>query len=215
MEKLFGIPMDQLAVGLVAFFLAGTAVIAFLALRNRVMFKMAVRNIPRRRAQSALIVVGLMLATLLFSASFATGDTIAHSFRIEILRAIGQVDEIVQPESVDAAGRGTFFAYTEYERIRDGLAEAPIDGVMPAVTYSVPVVAPSTKLSEPSVDISGLDASLMVGFDPLLSVENGLAMDISALGSNDIYLSQEAADSLNVEVRDIINLFLIYFQNFS
>ncbi|MDA1174729.1 MAG: hypothetical protein O2826_09465, partial [Chloroflexi bacterium] len=99
MESLFGIPMNQLSGGLTVFFLLGTAIIAFLAMRNRVMFKMAIRNIPRRRAQSALIVVGLMLATLLFSASFATGDTIAHSFRLEILSVVGKVDEEIRSES--------------------------------------------------------------------------------------------------------------------
>jgi putative ABC transport system permease protein len=82
MESLFGIPIDQVAAALVGVFFLGVVVIAVIALRNRVVFKMAVRNIPRRRAQSTLIVVGLMLATLLFSASFTTGDTLAHSIRV-------------------------------------------------------------------------------------------------------------------------------------
>jgi putative ABC transport system permease protein len=207
MEKLFGIPMDQLSAGLTAFFLVGTAIIAFLAMRNRVMFRMAIRNIPRRRAQSTLIVVGLMLATLLFSASFATGDTIAHSFRLEILSVIGQVDEVVRSESVDSVGRRDFFDYSEYERIRDGLSSAPVDGVMPAVKYAVPVIAPSTNLSEPSVEISGLDPGLMEGFDQLESVDNGSVLDIAALGAGEVYLSQNVAEAVDVGAGDSIDLF--------
>jgi putative ABC transport system permease protein len=207
MESLFGIPIGQLSAILTVFFLLGTAIIAFLAMRNRVMFKMAIRNIPRRRAQSTLIVVGLMLATLLFSASFATGDTIAHSFRLEILSVVGQVDEVVRSESVDTAGRRDFFEYSEYERIRDGLVSAPVDGVMPAVKFAVPVIAPSTNLSEPVVEISGLDPTLMQGFDFLEAVDSGRELDIASLGASDIYLSERVADAINVSTGAKINLF--------
>ncbi len=207
METLFGIPISQLAAYLSGFFLCGIAVIAFLAFRNRVMFKMAIRNIPRRRAQSTLIVAGLMLATLLFSASFATGDTISHSIRVSVLSAVGQVDEVVQSESVDNAGRRDFFEYSAYERVRDGLVNAPVDGVMPAVNFTVPVIAPSTNLSEPAVELSGLDPALMEGFDPLKAIGSGQTLDIALLGTNDVYLSQRVADAINVSTGAKINLF--------
>jgi putative ABC transport system permease protein len=98
MEKLFGIPISQVTLSLVVVFALGVVLMMVVGLRNRVMFKMAVRNIPRRRAQSTLIVVGLMLATLLFSASFATGDTLAHSIRVEVLSQVGHVDERIQSD---------------------------------------------------------------------------------------------------------------------
>jgi putative ABC transport system permease protein len=207
METLFGIPMERLFFGLTGLFLFGTVIIAILAMRNVVMFKMAVRNIPRHRAQSMLIVVGLMLATLLFSASFATGDTIANSFRLETLSVIGQVDEVVQSESVDSAGQRDFFDYSEYERIRDGLVSAPVDGVMPAVKFAVPVVAPSTNLSEPIVQISGLDPALMEGFDSLEELESGRVLDIAELSSREVYLSQKVAEAINVSTGAKINFF--------
>ena len=43
------------------------------------MFRMGLRNIPRRGAQTALVVVGLMLSTLIITAAFTTGDTIDYS----------------------------------------------------------------------------------------------------------------------------------------
>ena len=215
MDNLFGIPMNQLSAGLMAFFLAGTAIIAFLAMRNRVMFKMAVRNIPRRRAQSTLIVFGLMLATLLFSASFATGDTIAHSLRLEILKSIGQVDEVIQIGSLDAErGSGSsraiqrdFFDDALFDRVRDGLSDAPIDGIMPAVTYAVPVIAPSTNLSEPVVEITGLDPTLLAGFDTIEAIDSGATLDLATLGPRDIFLSKDVAEAINVPVGTTINMF--------
>jgi putative ABC transport system permease protein len=68
----------------VAFVLLGvvTAIILLmlvLAWRNPVMLKMGLRNIPRRPAQSILIVIGLTLSTVIIVASFTTGDTLNYS----------------------------------------------------------------------------------------------------------------------------------------
>ena len=101
MEKLFGIPIDQLTVTLLIIFGIGVAIMSLVALRNRVMFKIAVRNIPRHRAQSLLIVVGLVLATMLFSASFTMGDTLTNSIRALVVRNLGEVDVLVRPETQD------------------------------------------------------------------------------------------------------------------
>jgi putative ABC transport system permease protein len=104
METLFGIPTEVLMYALLAVTGAGALVLGLSALRNRVAFKMAVRNIPRRKSQSALIVLGLMLATMLFSASFTTGDTLTNSLRTQALENIGQVDVAVRPDTAEAPG---------------------------------------------------------------------------------------------------------------
>ena len=72
---------------------------AIVAVRNRVIFKMALRNAPRRRSQVTLIILGLMLATLLFSATFTTGDTLAHSIPVQALGEIGEIDLIIKTEN--------------------------------------------------------------------------------------------------------------------
>jgi len=73
MDSLIGIPAGRLALALLAILAAGSLVLSFLAARDRTSFRMAVRNLSRHRAQTALIVTGLMLATLLFSAFAASG----------------------------------------------------------------------------------------------------------------------------------------------
>ena len=130
METLFGVPIGTLTAVLTAIFLIGAALFAVLALRNRVMFTVALRNIPRRRAQSLLIVVGLMLATVLFSASFGTGDTLAHSIRTLALERIGMVDVLVFPGSSQDEGEyvsGDTLA--EVEAALEGQRVAGIMGV--------------------------------------------------------------------------------------
>src|SRR3712207_1158300 len=123
MDELFGIPTNQLKLVLLGIFAAGALILASLAARDRISFRMAVRNVPRRKAQSALIVVGLMLATVLFSAAFTTGDTLTNSLRTQALENIGRVEVVVkakQPESdVGAAwGPGAGVAVTPEARER-------------------------------------------------------------------------------------------------
>ena len=108
MDKLFGLPTGQLTLVLLVIFAAGALILAFLAARDRTSFKMAVRNVPRRRAQTALIVVGLMLATLLFSAAFTTGDTLTESLRTQALENIGRVDVTVRADQPESAGGAPF-----------------------------------------------------------------------------------------------------------
>src|SRR5690349_13263620 len=72
---------------------AALLVLLVLAGWNRVLFKMALRNIPRRRAQTVLIVFGLMLATLITTASLAVGDTSAYSLQAIQIRQTGGIDE--------------------------------------------------------------------------------------------------------------------------
>src|ERR671914_1306067 len=108
MATLFGIPTNQLTLVLLGVFAAGALTLTSLALRDRTSFRMAVRNVPRRRTQSALIVAGLMLATLLFSAAFTTGDTLTESLRAQALEGLGRVDVVVRAERPESGGGVAF-----------------------------------------------------------------------------------------------------------
>jgi putative ABC transport system permease protein len=104
-DTLFGIPTNRLTLVLLVVFAAGALLLAFLATRDRTSLRMAVRNIPRRRAQSALIVTGLTLATVLFSAALTTGDTLTTSLRTQALENIGRVDVVVKAKQQVAGFR--------------------------------------------------------------------------------------------------------------
>src|SRR5260370_2973275 len=112
MKSLFGIPMDTLMVWMLGIFLVVTFIVAVLAVFNRLFFKMGLRNIPRRRAQTILIIFGLMLSTLIITSAFGTGDTVSYSVRATALTGLGNVDEMVSRTSgngfTSAAGTTTF-----------------------------------------------------------------------------------------------------------
>ncbi|MEE9583648.1 MAG: FtsX-like permease family protein, partial [Dehalococcoidales bacterium] len=198
MEKLFGIPIDQLMVALLAVFGVGVAIMVVVALRNRVIFKMAVRNAPRRRAQAALIVLGLMLATLLFSASFATGDTLSHSIRVQALEEIGEVDVVVQTEAREASGQPVYYDQAYFDTVREGLEDvSEVDGVAPLAVEVAPVVVLDTGLNEAQVNVLGYAEEWMSGFDRLED-EQGGTLSLSALAPGQVYISSELANELDM-----------------
>src|SRR3977135_2777772 len=95
MNKLFGVPMDTIMYVLVALLALSLCSILYVAITNRVMFKLGIRNLPRRRAQTTLIVLGLMLSTVIISAAFTTGDTVQRSITGEVYGLLGSVDEVI------------------------------------------------------------------------------------------------------------------------
>ena len=209
MEKLFGIPTNQLMVALLVIFVIGVFVMAMVAIRNPVIFKLGVRNAPRRRAQTALIVLGLMLATLLFSASFTIGDTLNNSIRSEALKQIGMVDIMVQAETPDPSGQPAYFDDAYFDTVREGLTGVPeVDGVAPLATETAPVVALETGLNEPRVDILGYAEEWMNSFDQLES-EQGNILSVSDLTQGQMYISGELAIELDVGTGDTVNVYLV------
>ena len=102
MKELFGIPVGTLLVVLAVALAVALGAIAALALRNRVLLRIGLRNVTRRRGRTALIVAGLMLGTAIVSAALVTGDTMSHTIRKEAVDALGRTDVIVSARGADA-----------------------------------------------------------------------------------------------------------------
>jgi putative ABC transport system permease protein len=214
MEELFGVPTERLMWVLLAVFGTAILILGLSALRNRVSFRMAARNLPRRRTQTVLVVLGLMLATMLFSASFTTGDTLTNSLRVESLKNLGQVDVQIQAKGSGTSGpqqfgpttseRAEYFDAGVADDVGDRLSDKDrVSGVAPAAIETVPVTARGSDLSEPSTDVLGLDENRMNGFDSLKTA-SGKTLNSSDLGKNEVYLSADAAKGLDVNKGDKI-----------
>jgi putative ABC transport system permease protein len=196
-----------------------------LAVRDRTSFRMAVRNIPRRPMQTALILLGLMLATLLFSAAFTTGDTLTKSLRTQALENIGRVDVVVKSEQPESGGgipfgpgagvreapeaRERYFDQDLAGKIRNRLSGVgSVAGVAPLARETVPVTSQTTDLSEPGVDVLGMDADSMNGFDALKAA-SGRSLSVGDLKKNEVYVSQETAEGLGIGLGDKVEASLV------
>src|SRR5919109_38068 len=101
MNELFGIPLETLLVILGVAMAMALGALAALALRNPLLFKLGSRNVGRRRARTALIVLGLMLGTTIISSALVTGDTMSHTIRSSAITSLGETDELVSVRGAD------------------------------------------------------------------------------------------------------------------
>src|SRR5437870_4894550 len=180
MSSLFGVSMNAIMIVLVGLLAVALASVGYVALRNRIFFMMGLRNIPRRTAQTILIVVGLMLSTLIISAAFATGDTIDYSISSQAITLLGHIDATLQPRTASGntsfAGAGLNVPADQYEKFRAALQDSKspnIDGSVGVLFEEVPVVNPISGLSEPSVSLTGIDSGSMKSFPDVISAGKG------------------------------------------
>jgi putative ABC transport system permease protein len=212
MTKLFGIPVGDLVVVLVGTLALALAVVAALALRNRVFLRLGVRNVPRRRGRSALIVVGLMLGTAIITAALATGDTMSHTIRSSAVAALGQTDEVVAAKGVSsalAAESGAtgvrYFPAPYADRIARITADSGlVDGVAPVIVEPVAVQDVSSRQNEPRVMLFASDPARLDGFGEMTS--GGQIVSLADLGPGEVYLNAEAADELDARAGDTIRI---------
>jgi len=217
-DKLFGTSIDNILYGSLGALAAGLLLLAIVALRNPVLFKMGVRNITRRPAQTSLIVLGLMLATLLISAALVTGDTMSYSIKKTALESLGTTDIIVKTKGdgdqsaigvVGAKAQATdlYFSKDKYGEIKDILSgERLVDGLTPVVIEQLPAVSPESRQNVPSVTVLGVTGGYTAEIAPLLD-KNDRKLDISKLDTNQIYVNAEAADKLAVKKGDKVRFF--------
>jgi putative ABC transport system permease protein len=211
MNDIFGLSTSTLATTLVLLFVVCLGSALAIVLRNRVVFKLGVRNVPRRPAQTILIVIGLMLSTLIISASFTTGDTLSASGRAEVLNVSGQTDERVV-QSVSEADTGPQSggvmpqqAVTDLEARLAG--STVIDGVMPLLRDTVPAIDQRTRLSEPTLTLIGLDPTRLGPFGGLPD-QHGKPIGLASLPSDGIVIGATAADKLDAQVGDVLTLYV-------
>jgi putative ABC transport system permease protein len=211
-RELFGIPMGALAAVLALVCAAAVGGIAVLALRNRIFFRLGIRNLARRRARTALIVAGLMLGTAIISSALSTGDTISSTIRGIAVEALGQTDEIVSIAGAEAAGGegyeglGYFAAdaYPEVERAARAIPE--VDGVAPAIIEAVAILDTTSRQTEPRVTLFATDPAKLEGFGEIRATD-GAGVALADLGPGEAFLTADGAEELGASAGDELTVF--------
>jgi putative ABC transport system permease protein len=205
-NELFGVPTAALVVVLVCALALALGILAVLALRNRVLLRIGLRNVGRRRARSALIVLGLMLGTTIVAASLATGDTMSHTIRSGAIEVLGEADEVVSVAGAEpglatelgAASGRTYFPEAVAGEVRGALAGSDLaDGVTPAIVETVAAQAPARRRNEPRVTLFAADPASMDGFGEIRG-PGGEPVSLADLRPGEAYLDESAAEELGV-----------------
>ncbi len=211
MNEVFGVSMTSIMLVLLGLLALCLLSVAWVAWRRPVVFKLGVRNIPRRRAQTTLIVAGLMLSTLIIAAALSVGDTIDHLTTSHIYRQLGHVDEVVVSSPDGDADIGRAYA----EKIDPGaLARADeafagdgrVDGILPVLVETVPILNPGKGQGEPEVTLAGIEASRTGAFGGIRGV-SGAPIDLAAMPANGVVLSEAAASKLDAVPGDRLTVY--------
>jgi putative ABC transport system permease protein len=212
MNSVFGIPAGPLAVALTIALAVGLGVVGALAVRNRIFFKLGVRNIPRRRGRTALIVVGLMLGTAIISAALTTGDTMSHTIRSAFVDGLGSTDELVSVKGTSLesmeyaeASQQRYFDQSKYVRIREAVADSPvIDGVAPAIVEDLAVQNVTRRQNEPRVTLVASEPAAFASFATMSA--GGASVTLADLRRDEVYLNAEGADELGAHPGDRLSI---------
>lgn len=200
MNELFGIPMTAIMWVLLAVFFLCLAAVAAIFLANRTMFRIGLRNIPRRRAQSTLVVLGLMLATLIITAAFTTGDTLDYSITSGVYDNLQRTDLRLNfrgDGGGDVTGGQIYADAGVVDRLRAAFADDPdIAGFFPFLFEPLPALNQDTHLAEPIAVLAGIDPEALARFGGLRLAQGGRA-DLAALGDDEVLVSERAAAKLD------------------
>ena len=157
--------MDPLQFCLTFIVLIIIIIIAALAMTNRIIFKMAVRNFSRRKLQSLIVICGLMIGTAIISSALVVRDTMKNAFEEEVYASLGEVDEEIL--GVEGWSTVVFFKYYSesiYESMEKNLSSSNTKGfesIVPVIEENVALFDHSTQLGEPSASVIGLDSRAM------------------------------------------------------
>ncbi len=217
MTELFGVSLVTIMVAELVLTVGVAVALVVLGLRNRVLVALALRTLPRRRTQTALIVAGLMLSTSIITSSMATGDTMSYAARDLVAQSLGRVDEVIvgdlarrnvqiSPEGLSGATNG-YFGSARYDALRPALLAIPgVAGVAPAIVQQASLIDRTSGQSKTSVTVLALPPGYDPAFGALLDLD-GHALSLAGLGPDEVLLNREGADALQAHTGDVIDFY--------
>ncbi|HEU5348996.1 MAG TPA: ABC transporter permease, partial [Ktedonobacterales bacterium] len=205
MNNIFRLSPDLLARPLAIAAILVALTLIWQGVRTPHLLRIALRNMPRRKLRTALVVFGLMLATTFVSCAIAIDDTLVQAVKTVAVYNLGRVDEQV----VSRGGSLDPFAAAVGDQVRDTLASGSnVAGIAPGLLLPNVLVADETVRQ-----IRGGVAAVAVndaGAGPLTSFTDAATGDpvsIAVQHEDEIFLNSSAGKLLNASPGDAIYLY--------
>ncbi len=211
MEELFGLPTIRLMWIVVAIASVAAAVIAYIFLKRPILVRMGLRNIPRRRAQTVLVTMGLTLATIIVTIAFSTGDSLAVSVRNLALNGLERIDHFIIEEETDdsAEDAGTGIPDQVLSDLQSHFADDDrVEAIFGSRFDLVPIEHPEAGQIEPQFFLVGVDPQTVDRLDAVRDRDGDL-LRLSELGPDEIVINERAARELDAEPGDQVKLYVL------
>ena len=188
---------------LILILLAVAVVTIVLALRHRLSFRIAIRNVRRGRARTALLLAGLLVGTTIVSGSLVVGDTVQTLTYHYVYLGAGYVDESISATSV--TGGAAYFPYSVYgEVVNLTSSSSQIAGVTPMIVDAGSVYDRTTGLPETDLNLIGVNGNQSTHLGDFVA-DNGTPIPGPAPGH--VLLDDQAASALNASAGDAVVVF--------
>ena len=207
METLFGLDTDIISRNFLITTIVLTILVVLLSLRNKILLKISLRNIPRRKAQSVLIIFGLMLSSTIIMSALAIGDSVSWSIKNTVMGGLGEVDIAI----VDSDVENGFISNDELNIITENASNnQKLDGVIPLIRYTSPIMGEKSEKTVSNSEIVGFDINNTYGFfsrESLKSIEGPfLEEDDLNIQDNETIINRYLSDAIDVNIGDNILL---------
>jgi putative ABC transport system permease protein len=174
--------------------------------------------VTRRRARTALIVLGLMLGTTIIASALATGDTMSHTIRSSAVESLGTTDELVSVRGAEVDPMVELGATTGIEYFPESVLqevgydltsrEDLIDGVAPAIVEPLAVQNLTTRQSEPGVTLFASLQPHLAAFGDIRGQDDGEVKYLNDLQPGEIFLNADAAEDLQATAGNKLRLYV-------
>jgi putative ABC transport system permease protein len=186
--------------------LAGTVallllLVAVLALRNKAIFTLGMRNIARRPKSAAIVVTALLVSTAIISGSLVARSSLNYAVVQATYDALGKVDEIVTLN-------GQPFNVSVYQKLAaDPYVANNTDGLSPSLYEQVPSVDDVTSgISSTQVTLVGLNFTTDTQFGEF-ALLNGTRTAASDLQRGEALINNRLAKDLNAHEGDKLTIY--------
>jgi putative ABC transport system permease protein len=192
--------MTAVSLGLVAGIVATMCIRLLFEKRQRIIGRMALRNLRRRKRNTALIIIGLLVGSAIVSSSLVVGDSLDATLQAEFTEALDETDIVIQ--GTDSTGQPAWWNQSRaLDFIQDIESDADIDAVSYGIKMSVSLKAPERRTVEPSANWLAMDGELQqTGTWNPLGGSNGVEYADIEVGK--VVVNEKAAEELELQVGD-------------
>jgi putative ABC transport system permease protein len=178
-----------------------------LAVTNKSIFTMGVRNIVRRPKSAAIIVGALLVSTAIISGSLVASSSLSYSVVKATYDSLGNIDETI-------AANGQPFNYSVYQHVvADSAITNNTDGISPSLYGGVPSVDDVTSgITSTGVTLVGLNFTLDAPFGDFVLL-NDTHTNASDLTGSQVLINDKLAQDLDAHTGD--RLAIYYGENAS
>ncbi len=175
--------------------------LTLLAVKNKTMFNVGVRNLARRPKNAAIVIAALVISTAIISGSLVASDSLNYAVVRATYDALGNVDEIVTMN-------GQPFNVSVYDKLAaDPYVVNNTKGLSPSLYGQVPSVDDVTSgLTSTQVTLVGLNFSADAQFGQF-TLLNNTQTNATDLRSGEALINNKLAQDLNAHEGDKLTVY--------